>query len=78
MTKNLLDAVNGLLAARENDMLTSAEWNALQAAALQANREAGTAYASFSVDVTYAGGDCRSNRGSHSDPPSPRGRSPGR
>jgi hypothetical protein len=41
MPNNLLDAVNALLAARENDMLTSAEWNALQAAAVADNQAAG-------------------------------------
>jgi hypothetical protein len=44
------------LAARENDMLTSAEWNALQAAAVQANQAAGATYTSYSVDVTHADG----------------------
>jgi hypothetical protein len=56
MPKNLLDAVNALLAARENDMLTSAEWDALQAAAVQANQAAAATYTSYSVDVTYANG----------------------
>jgi hypothetical protein len=56
MPKNLLDAVNALLSARENHMLTSAEWDALLAAAMQANQAAGATYASYSVDVTYADG----------------------
>jgi hypothetical protein len=56
MPKNLLDAVNVLLAARENDMLTSAEWDALLSAAVAANQAAGAAYTSFSVNVTYADG----------------------
>jgi hypothetical protein len=56
MPKNLLDAVNALLAARENDMLTSGEWDALQAAAVAANQAAGATYTSYSVDVTYADG----------------------
>jgi hypothetical protein len=56
MPKNLLAAVNALLAACENGMLTSAEWDALQAAAFAANQAAGATYTSYSVDVTYADG----------------------
>jgi hypothetical protein len=44
------------LAARENDMLTSAEWDALLSAAVAVNRAAGAAYTSYLVDVTYADG----------------------